>query len=61
MDDGGEDGSEDGEVEVLADEHGVVREEGWIEGELDACYVESTVFGERVITVEEKREERECD
>jgi hypothetical protein len=54
MDEEGEHGSEDGVVEVLADEAGVVREERGVEGELDAGDVEATVLGERVIAVEEK-------
>ena len=59
VDEEGEDGGEDGEVEVLADEDGVVREEGGVEGELDAGDVEAAVFGERVVAVEEKGDQRE--
>ena len=57
MDDKGEYGSEDGVVQVLADEDGEVREEGWVEGELDTGDIEASVLGERVITVEKKRGE----
>jgi hypothetical protein len=60
MDEAGEDWGEDGEVKVLADEDGVVRKERWVEGELDARYVETTVLGERVIAVEEKCEDTQC-
>ncbi len=59
VDDEGEDGGEDGEVQVLADEDGVVREERGVEGELDASDVESAVLGERVVAVEEKCREGE--
>jgi hypothetical protein len=59
MDEEGEHGSEDGVVQVLADEDGVVREEGGVEGELDAGDVEAAVLGEWVIPVEEKRGEGE--
>jgi hypothetical protein len=45
VNDEGEDGSEDGEMKVLTDEDGVMGKEGTVEGELDACDVETTVFG----------------
>ncbi len=61
MNEEGEDRGKDGEAKVLADEDGVVREEGGIEGELDAGDVEAAVLGERMIAVEEKREGGECD
>ena len=61
MDEEGEDGGEDGEVKVLADEDGVVREERGVESELDASDVEATVLGQRVVAVEEKCREGEQD
>ena len=45
MDEESEYRGEDGEVEVLADEDGVVREERGVEGELDAGNVEAAVLG----------------
>ncbi len=54
------DRSEDGEVEVLADEDGVVRKERGVEGELHACDVKATVLCKWVVAVEEKRESRQC-
>ena len=60
MDEEGEYWSEDGVVQVLADEDGVVREERGVEGELDAGDVEAAVLGERVIAVKEKGDEGEC-
>ena len=53
MNEKGEHRGEDGEVKVLADEDGVVGEEGGVEGELDAGDVEAAVLGERVVAVEE--------
>jgi hypothetical protein len=50
----GEDGGEDREVKVLADEDGVVREKRGVEGELDARDVKSTILGQRVVTVKEQ-------
>jgi len=44
VNDEGEEGSEDGEVKVLANEDGVVREEGGVEGELDSGDIEATVL-----------------
>ena len=44
VDEEGEHGSEDGEVKVLANEDGVVREEGRVEGELDSGDIEATVL-----------------
>ena len=44
VNDEGEEGSEDGEVKVLAHEDGVVREEGRVEGELDSGDIEATVL-----------------
>jgi len=52
VDEEGEDRGEDGEVEMLTNEDGVVREKCWIEGELDACDVEATVLGQRVVAIE---------
>jgi len=45
---------------MLTDEDGVVREQGWVEGELDTGDVEATVLGERVIAIEEKCNAGEC-
>ena len=50
----GEDGSEDGEAKVLGDELSEVREEGAVEGELDAGGVEAAVFSERMKALHEK-------
>lgn len=51
---GGEDGGEDREVEMLADEDGVVRKKRGVEGELHACDVKSAVLGQRVVAIQEK-------
>jgi hypothetical protein len=44
---------------MLADKGGVVGEERGVEGVLDAGDVESSVFSERMIAVDEEREEGE--
>ena len=59
VDEEGEDGGEDGEMKVFADEDGVVGEERWVEGELDAGDVEAAVLGEGMVAMHEQDEERE--
>jgi len=58
-DDSGEGRGEDGEVQVLADEVGVVREERGVKLVLDAGDVEAAVFGEGMIAVDAEGAERE--
>lgn len=59
VNDGCEHWSEDGKVQVLADEDGVVGEERRIERQLNASYIETAVFGEGVIAVDEEGNESE--
>ncbi len=52
-----EDRGKDGEVKVFADEGGVVREEGGVEGELNAGDVETAVLCEGMVAVDEESDE----
>jgi hypothetical protein len=52
LDEAGDERGEEREAEVLADEAGVVRKEGRVEGVLDAGDVEAAVFGEGMVAVD---------